>query len=534
MGLRLNLPIGDSSFASIRGSNPAIYVDKAKQIFELAKGKGHLFLSRPRRFGKSLLISTFESLFKKGLTDFRGLEIEKLWTDHTYDVLTLTFSDIADFSSKAEFLENLDDELARQLKKTKVNYVRNKNNPVSAFKDALSSYIDNHTASLVLLIDEYDAPITSHLEDKPLCEAVQSVLSSFYNEIKTYNGAFRFIFVTGITKFRHTSIFSPFNILTDISLSPDYGDLLGYTIEEVERYFAPWLCEAAKALGMTVPSVMANLKEWYDGYCFDSEVSKHVFNPWSVLSFLQDPKRNFFNYWYQSGGRPTVLASPIHSRADILNSVNPLTYGQGVHIPASQLTSAQEYSFMATDLLLFQTGYLTLKAANADKTDYLLDFPNREVSQSMAQLYSEELLSNRMQPAIDGLSGADIFNRDSVEHAVQYFNAALNMIDYKNYPIRDESSCRAYIQVLLIGAALLPSVEVHSAMGRSDLEVDGTLIHWMFEFKYCQSGKESDIESLLEKGQHQLQNRRYGVRPANKKVLKIVLIFSESQRQFVK
>ena len=200
------------------------------------------FLSRPRRFGKSLLVSTFESLFRYGLRDFEGLAIEPLWSDRTYRVLRLDFSLVRDFSDikglAAQFEHMLEDAaLHAGLKVPETT-----TDPISRFVSMLARLSES---SLVLLIDEYDAPLTAHLDNPQLFESVQLALSRFYAAVKSYEGCLRFFFMTGITKLSNTGIFSSFNNMTDISSDRHYGTLLGYTEQELIEDFSDYLHRAA-------------------------------------------------------------------------------------------------------------------------------------------------------------------------------------------------------------------------------------------------------------------------------------------------
>ena len=226
------LPLGRSGFPALRDSN-AIYVDKTEMVCKLAENDGKLFFARPRRFGKSLLISTFETLFKNGLRDFKGLAIEKLWKDKTYSVVRLDFSEVKNFRTREEFTERFFGYIAKNL--GEVGFQPQEGESLAL---QISSWLGNRPSrSLVVLIDEYDAPLVICLDKEELFRDVRMVMSSFFSTLKSKDDCLRFLFMTGITKFSSTSIFSDFNDLTDISLNPEYGALVGYTESEIERYF---------------------------------------------------------------------------------------------------------------------------------------------------------------------------------------------------------------------------------------------------------------------------------------------------------
>ena len=220
------LPLG-SDFIALRIADE-IYVDKTEMVFSLVVKRGKYFLARPRRFGKSLLISTFESLFKFGLRDFKGLAIENLWKeDAVYNVVRLDFSEIKDFADAESFSERLISLLSRKFAPYGFCYELL---PFQTVSDQLSDWLTaREKNSLVLLIDEYDAPLTSCLNNKTVFKEVRRALSAFYSVLKSNEGALRFAFITGITKFNRASIFSELNNLSDLSLDVEYGNLLGYT-----------------------------------------------------------------------------------------------------------------------------------------------------------------------------------------------------------------------------------------------------------------------------------------------------------------
>lgn len=278
---------------------------------------------------------------------------------------------------------------------------------------------------------------------------------------------------------------------------------------------------------ITAEEVFSELKRNYDGFAFDEKASIRVYCPWSVLCFLSRPDRGFQNYWFESGGQPTVLLRYLKNHA--LQS--PIAYKQSIIYSLSGLRASTQYDEIDPEALLLQTGYLTIKSLEGG--DFVrLDYPNEEVAVSMARLYAENLLRQDRT----GLSGVARLEKNlstgNLDEIVGTFNRVLTSIDYHRYPIHDESSCRAYLQVLMIGAALIPRVEVHNAFGRSGLEVETGRRHWIFELKYAK--KSADASSRLEEALHQTTVRRYGEGDASdKELLRVALVFSEEARAFV-
>lgn len=517
------LPLGTSIFETLRASNE-LYVDKTGLIYQLVRRRSKCFLARPRRFGKSLLISTFASLFQYGLRDFHGLEIEYLWKDKTYPVVRLDFSRLTTFRNYEEFKGNLQSFL--QAAFLPHGFVYRREPDSLQFLDQLGMWIASLPPnSLVVLIDEYDAPLTAHLENREKFEAVRDCLQPFYALLKEYEGRLRFFFMTGITKFSNTSVFSAFNNLRDISLDPEYGTLLGYTEEEIRSVFLPYVDHAAEVLGMEREEVLGRLKEQYDGFSFDREAGHRVYCPWSVLNFLSAPKNGFLNYWYVSGGRPTVLTKYLVNHA----LSEPIPYSGERNVTLFDLTLAQEYDYMSIESLLMQAGYYTIRAVLPDET-VVLCYPNREVAVSMAQLYAEELLQGQNLRNVCPTPAMSVLSSGAPEAVVSYFTEVLRAIDYQRYPVKDEATCRGYLQVLLIGAAMLPHVEVHNAFGRSDLEVEAGDRLWVFEIKFAR--ETAEVDGKLREAVEQMRSRHYGRKSPGKQVIRMALVFDIEKKGF--
>ena len=517
------LPLGYSDFVRLREED-CIYADKTALIYQLCAEGSKIFISRPRRFGKSLLTSTFESLFKYGLRDFQGLAIEKLWKDKTYDVVHLDFSEIREFSDKDDFELQFDHLLLSNFGAVGFIYDEKKGYPLVQISAWLATL---PVSSLVILIDEYDAPLTNCLGNSALFNDVRRIMSSFFLKLKARDRCLRFSFMTGITKYRQTSIFSELNNFDDISLNPEYGTLIGLTESEIRENFEAFIRKAGTALKMSEAEVMDGLRENYDGFCFDEEASRHVFCPWSVLNFFKYPERGFRNYWYESGGQPTVLMKYLANHA----LEEPMSFAEARQIRVSELGAARKYDDIGLEALLAQAGYLTIRSVRSNGYA-VLGYPNKEVSVSMAELYANELLRGRPLEGIDEPLIEEVLSAGSTEEVVRRFNEALNAIDYMRFPIRDEAACRAYLQVLLIGAAMLPTVETHTALGRSDLEVESGSRHWVFEIKFSQTGE--DAQALLSEALEQMRSRRYGETAHGKTLIRAALVFSGKDRRFVR
>ncbi len=519
------LPLGTSDFAALRHQGQ-IYVDKTALIHELASRREKFLLTRPRRFGKSLLVSTFESLFKHGLRDFHGLAIESLWTDTaSYQVLRLDFSQVKNFSTAGEFQERLDLYLLDLMIREGLHSpVPTSTDGLRAFGNWLATRPDN---SVVLLIDEYDAPLTACLDEARLFAQVRDKLSAFYATLKSNDAAIRFFFMTGITKFNKTSIFSELNNFSDLTLHTTYANLLGYTHSEVEHYFSGHLARAAEVLGTDLPKLLSDLTDHYDGFCFDRRASSRLFAPWSLLKFLDAPEEGWLDYWFESGGKPAALIR--HLKSHSLR--NPEAYGREKSISLSVLSGASDVDHLSDIGLLTQAGYLTIRSVEFGDTVFV-DYPNAEVRRAMARLYTEQLLSGRSAGQVGAGPIVKVLSNGTAEALLHILNRLFASIEYDQYPVRNERTARAFVLVYMAGAGLSPSVEVHNHKGRSDLEVSVGNRHWMLEFKYCREG--GNAEKLLQEALLQMRSRQCGAQTETGELMRIALVFSERERQFVK
>ena len=532
-----SLPLGESLFHDLR-EDGQIYVDKTALIYELLKPKKNfIFISRPRRFGKSLLVSTFASLFKNGLADFHGLAIEKLWHDDTYPVIHLDLASCINFTDleafKKQFLRSLKD----AVEACGIDFPKKDDeddDSVAARFNRL--FLRGALPKLVLLVDEYDTPLNHCLHNKDLFDKVALELNSFYAVIKQFSGAFRFIFITGICKYKNLGLFSGTNFIKDISLFAKYGTLLGYTGDEIKQFFGPFVQRAADQLGLSFDECIAEIRHHYDGYCFDEQALTHVYNPWSVLNFLDEPGRKFKNYWYDSAGRPSMLENYLRSHA----LRDPLEYGKDQLISADNLDSSQEVLSLNDVTLLYQAGYLTIKAVDPNGALFTLNYPNIEVSHSMSKLYTENVFGVGIETAI-GTSSLSVFMDYSVDEIVAKLNLAFARVNYSSFPIESEYALQRDLQLFLQGGGVNVDVEKHNAYGRSDLEFIAGCRYFVIELKLAK--KEDDPKKLLEQAMAQIKIRHYGEQYENAthlgrvkeklQLMRLALVFSEEQRQFV-
>ncbi|MBU1723044.1 MAG: AAA family ATPase [Gammaproteobacteria bacterium] len=365
------LPIGIQSFAKLRQQD-CLYVDKTEAIFGLIDRRaGYYFLSRPRRFGKSLLLSTIKEIYSGNHDLFAGLWIENHWDwQKTHPVVHLSINTL-DYQGLG-----LDKALQQALYEHASLYqVDLKGSTLKTLFGELLQKLAQQHGKVVLLIDEYDKPLIDYLDDIPQAKANQQTLKTFYSVIKDSDPYLEFLLITGVSKFSRVSIFSDLNNLFDLTMDYSAATLLGYTQEELEHYFAPYMPAVEKRMKVDRAALLADLRHWYNGYTWDLESS--VYNPYSILSFFQ--AQAFRNFWFESG-TPTFLPKLMRRngvyRVDDME-VDELALGN-YDLERLQLTP-----------VLFQTGYLTLKSR--DKYGLLqLGYPNHEVQASMLMLTDSE------------------------------------------------------------------------------------------------------------------------------------------------
>ena len=372
------LPIGFSTFAALRAEQK-VYADKTAFVAELAAWPAQkILLARPERFGKTLLSSTFRTLFANQLHDFNGLSIAKNWKDRTYPVVCLDFSGLPQFCDEESFRSALISRLLSAF--GGVGFTYDAMSRISFFDQFRVWLAGLPLNSLVLIIDEYDAPLTTLLGNEEAFIAARNILCEFYARLKEGEGALRFLLMTGMTRFHQASVFSALNNLTDISLDSHFGTLTGFTEDELVRYFAPHLRAAAETLGVSgVNELIDEMAEMYGGFCFDRFARTQVFHPGSVLRFLNAPELGFVSYWRESGQEPACLK---HARSSGLLDA-PEASLEPLYADLSELALPADGRYVNSKSLLLQAGCLTIKRAEGEVVE--LGCPNREVAESIGR-----------------------------------------------------------------------------------------------------------------------------------------------------
>ena len=516
--------------------NNCIYVDKTAIINQFASKKGPFFISRPRRFGKSTLINTLHELFAHGLEKFKGLKIEPLWKDKTYKVLHLDFSVFKETPSIGSFNNDFMDSLRFSLERAGIEPTKEK---VDFPAKLLEKSIENEDErAVVLLVDEYDAPLTAVLNDSNEFEDRRKILSNFYMTVKSFQVKFRFIFITGVTYYSHTSIFSAFNHLTDLTLDSDYGALLGYTSDELESYFSEYIDNAVETLNRKFPTerythekVVEELKRNYDGYSFDEDCMHHVYNPWSILNFLKSPHRGFIPYWVSSGGStPTFLVNYLKQKlkkynADELQSL--LGIDSTVNKDTDSLyPSIENISNIDLFAILYQAGYFCIKSAFDGY--FKVGIPNLEVKKAYSNLVLNQLTKSQdsklrfIEPFKEVLASG---NLDKIK---ELFNTLINEFSNETVKKFNEACFRDVLKLAMLTFNVSASTEVMGACGRADITAEAGDYLYVFELKVTDNSK--DIATKLSEAKEQIIKNKYTRRLTDKTVIPVALVLENNSK----
>ena len=516
--------------------NNCIYVDKTAIINQFASKKGPFFISRPRRFGKSTLINTLHELFAHGLEKFKGLKIEPLWKDKTYKVLHLDFSVFKETPSIGSFNNDFMDSLRFSLERAGIEPTKEK---VDFPAKLLEKSIENEDErAVVLLVDEYDAPLTAVLNDSNEFEDRRKILSNFYMTVKSFQVKFRFIFITGVTYYSHTSIFSAFNHLTDLTLDSDYGALLGYTSDELESYFSEYIDNAVETLNRKFPTerythekVVEELKRNYDGYSFDEDCMHHVYNPWSILNFLKSPHRGFIPYWVSSGGStPTFLVNYLKQKLKKYNA-DELQYLLGIDSTVNKDTdslypSIENISNIDLFAILYQAGYFCIKSAFDGY--FKVGIPNLEVKKAYSNLVLNQLTKSQdsklrfIEPFKEVLASG---NLDKIK---ELFNTLINEFSYETVKKFNEACFRDVLKLAMLTFNVTASTEVMGSCGRADITAEAGDYLYVFELKVTDNSK--DIDTKLTDAKAQIIKNKYARRLTDKTVVPVALVLENNSK----
>ena len=484
--LNRKLPIGIQTFEKIRKEN-YLYVDKTALVGKMVSTSIPYFLSRPRRFGKSLLISTFEAYFLGRKDLFEGLAISQMEVDwQVYPVFHIDLN-ARKYDSPADLIAMLN----QHLEKWEAIYGTEKQDrqPEERFAYIIERACVQTGKQVVVLVDEYDKPLLQALDNLPLFEEYRKMLKAFYGVLKSADRYLRFVFLTGVTKFSQVSVFSDLNQLNDISMKPPYATVCGITRQELVDTFTPELKNLSEANQLTFEETLQKMAATYDGYHF-CEFAEGVFNPFSVLNSFDGCK--FDSYWFQTG-TPTFLVELLQKSEYDLR-----TLLSGIEVPVS---SFAEYKMDVNNPipLIYQSGYLTIKDYDREFQNYLLDFPNDEVRYGfmnfLVPFYTP--MKNNDQGFYIGKFIQELRTGD-YEAFLTRLEAFFAGIPYE---LNDQTE-RHYQVIFYLVFKLMgqfTEAEVRSSRGRADAVVKTPKYIYVFEFKLNGTAEEA-LKQIDEKG----------------------------------
>ena len=477
MALKL-YPIGIQTFEEIINRN-LLYIDKTEYIYRMAHSGGkHFFLGRPRRFGKSLLVSTMQSYFEAKKELFKGLAIEKLekeWTE--YPVLHFDMSG-GKHMEKEQLERYLSFILQDEEKKWGIEH------PQVDANNRLTELIDTAYRKtgkqVVVLIDEYDAPMLDVVHEKEQLDMLRNTMRNFFSPLKYSEAKLRFVFLTGITKFSQVSIFSELNNITNISMDDEYAGICGVTKDELLTQMSEDIDMLAEAQGLSREQTIAKLKENYDGYHF-SKKSPDVFNPYSLLNSFA--KKEFGKYWFSSG-TPTYLINMLNKFDVLPTNIAP------IEALASAFDAPTEKMKTITPLL-YQSGYVTIKDYDSDIELYTLDIPNKEIRvglfENLLPNYVDGIYAERGGVAIARMSG--LIRRKDMDGALHLLQDYLGTVPYCNVTNYEGHYQQMLYIIFTLLTAFVVDVEVHTPKGRVDMVLQTKTDLYLIELKLNKSAQ---------------------------------------------
>ena len=513
-----------------------VYVDKTDIICRMIENNDQCFISRPRRFGKSLLVSTLESLFSRGTEMFKGLAIEKKWTDKTYPVLRFDFSDL-ECRSVGSFQKDAVETFLGIAKKAGVlgsKETPDKYRTIKTLMNEICLMAENN--SMVLLVDEYDSPLNANLGNPEVFNEIREAIRDFYLSVKKNSGRFRFIFVTGVSRFNKAALFSAGSSIEDLSLNPLYGALLGYTEDEIRHCFAPHLKAATSSIfgistdavtEVQICQVMDELRAHYDGYCFDEDASVHVYQPWSVLNFLAPNGRHkFSDYWFRDSGVSTLLQNFMTAAGGVTHD------DEQPQVPRNEFfMNIEPMSQTGKSVILAQCGYYTIK--KADPFSFYLGLPNLELRHAWANILLSDTFKKCDQQGVQALkqSGYLLNNPDvSDKDIALLFNRTYKVLNSLHKAENEYAACDTPL-LYCLGAGYDVRSEAAENGGRADLTFEMPGRRLVIEMKCARDGESP--EKKLEEAKAQILKHDYGNYIPVKKTRRFAMVFSVPEQKIV-
>ena len=513
--------------------NDQIYVDKTEYIYNLINNEARVFISRPRRFGKSLTLDTIATLFETGVEPyFKGTWIYDKWTEPTYPVFRLSFLNL-DNSSMDLFKKQLNSKITEFANKISVKGYVEKTEPEDSILSLLEK-LEEETRQIVIFIDEYDYQLTSNINHDDRYKQFQQKIKRFYANIKD-KFAIKFLGITGVTRLKDVAIFSVGSDINDITNDSAYSQMIGFTRDEVKKHYIDYLklaascenkCRVEEVTDTQIESMLDMMAQNYDGYCFDEFYKKKVFSTWSVNKFFQSVVSNKFvyfgEYWYDNGGLPSILVNYLKTHElnsfDYLNKENPIT------IPVNDFMNPTSLTTINQNVLMCQTGYLTLRSAltSGDLT-VDLGIPNGEIYKALNRLLAINFYKEGIYALAKGVR--DLLDAGDIEDIIDRFNSVINSVSYDHFPINSEAAVQNYLYLFLIGAGIETTTESHSSKGRADLIIETKNRRIVIELKYAQN--ETEAKTKLTDAVEQIKSRDYGnTEPKKEKLIRIAAVFN--------
>ena len=512
--------------------NNYIYVDKTQYIRDLIKLE-RVFISRPRRFGKSLTLDTIATLFETGVEPyFKGTWIYDKWTEPTYPVLRLNFLDLDKYSLE-HFKQKLNAIISSFARDINVKNYEEKVEPEDTIYFLLDE-LRKEKRQIVILIDEYDCQMTANINNETLYKQFQEKIKSFYATIKN-KWPIKFLGITGVTRLKDVEIFSIGSDIRDITNASAYSQMIGFTRDEIKKYYIDYLklaasyennCTVDNVTEAQIESLLDRLAKNYDGYCFDEFYKKKVFSTWSVNKFFQSVVSNKFvyfgEYWYDNGGLPSILVNYLKTHE--LNAFEYLNKEKSVTIPVNDFLNPTSLTTINQNVLMCQTGYLTLRSAltSGDLT-VDLGIPNGEIYKALNRLLAINFYKEGIYALAKGVR--DLLDAGDIEDIIDRFNSVINSVSYDHFPINSEATVQNYLYLFLIGAGIETTTESHSSKGRADLIIETKNRRLVFELKYAED--ETVAKAMLSEAVEQIKSRDYGnTEPKKNELLRIATVFN--------
>ena len=512
--------------------NNYIYVDKTKYIRDLIKLE-RVFISRPRRFGKSLTLDTIATLFETGVEPyFKGTWIYDKWTEPTYPVLRLNFLDLDKYSLE-HFKQKLNAIISSFARDINVKNYEEKVEPEDTIYFLLDE-LRKEKRQIVILIDEYDCQMTANINNETLYKQFQEKIKSFYANIKD-KFAIKFLGITGVTRLKDVAIFSVGSDINDITNDSAYSQMIGFTRDEIKKYYIDYLtlaasyenkCRVEEVTDTQIESMLDMMAQNYDGYCFDEDYEKKVFSTWSVNTFFQTmiekKKVQFGEYWYDNGGLPSILVNYLKTHE--LNAFEYLNKEKSVTIPVNDFLNPTSLTTINQNVLMCQTGYLTLRSAltSGDLT-VDLGIPNGEIYKALNRLLAINFYKEGIYALAKGVR--DLLDAGDIEDIIDRFNSVINSVSYDHFPNNSEAAVQNYLYLFLIGAGIETTTESHSSKGRADLIIETKNRRIVIELKYAQN--ETEAKTKLTDAVEQIKSRDYGnTEPKKAELLRIAAVFN--------